>query len=103
MINIHLCFQNNQVIRTWENNQYLRDQLEQKDKPTSFITTVTLENRVEVPVRIFLPPSFNENDNSTKYPLIYYVHSAPDTNTVTDSFNIGKPYIMHLYLKIQDI
>lgn len=90
------------ILYTWERNDEVRVNLGNKSKPGSIITTVPLENGHPAPVRLFLPPGLNPNDTTTKYPLVYYVYSGPNTNTVYDTFTVGKfenivfPYVILL-------
>ncbi|CAH2243101.1 jg14397 [Pararge aegeria aegeria] len=82
------------ILYTWETNEVVRERLEGKDRPLSIITTVPLENGRPAPVRLLLPPGINVNDTTTKYPLVFFVYSGPNTNTVYDTFTVG----YHSYL-----
>ncbi|XP_050361883.1 uncharacterized protein LOC126781104 [Nymphalis io] len=82
------------TLYVWEDNQIVRDRLVGKSRPQSIITTVPLENGYPAPVRLFLPPGLNVSDTTTKYPVVFYVYSGPNTNTVYDTFTVG----YHSYL-----
>ncbi|CAK1549747.1 unnamed protein product [Leptosia nina] len=82
------------ILYPWERNDELRVNLRNKTKPGSIITTVPLQNGYPAPVRLFLPPGLNPNDTTTKYPMVFYVYSGPNTNTVYDTFTVG----YHSYL-----
>ncbi|XP_060806979.1 uncharacterized protein LOC106142992 [Amyelois transitella] len=82
------------VLYTWNNNTLVRERLQDKIRPISEIFTVPLENGIEAPVRLHFPPGIDLNDNSTTYPMVYYVYSGPNTNTVFDTFTVG----YHSYL-----
>ncbi|CAF4768026.1 unnamed protein product [Pieris macdunnoughi] len=82
------------ILYNWELNDQLRVNLRNKVKPRSIITTVPLANGYPAPVRLFLPPGLDINNTTTKYPLVYYVYSGPNTNTVYDTFTVG----YHSYL-----
>ncbi|KAM3962795.1 apoptotic chromatin condensation inducer-like protein [Aphomia sociella] len=79
----------NSILYVWENNTVVRDRLVGKTRPQSVIFTVPLENGIEAPVRLHIPPGVDLTDNSTTYPMIYYVYSGPNTNTVFNSFTVG--------------
>ncbi|XP_064076600.1 uncharacterized protein LOC113394453 [Vanessa tameamea] len=83
-----------QTLYVWEDNQIVRDRLVGKSRPQSIITTVPLENGYPAPVRLFLPPGLNVSDTTKKYPVVFYVYSGPNTNTVYDTFTVG----YHSYL-----
>ncbi|XP_038216477.1 apoptotic chromatin condensation inducer in the nucleus-like [Zerene cesonia] len=85
---------NRTILYTWETNEIVRERLKSKVKPNTFITTVPLQNGHPAPVRLFLPPGLDQSDTQTKYPLVYYVYSGPNTNTVFDTFTVG----YHSYL-----
>ncbi|RVE53280.1 hypothetical protein evm_002113 [Chilo suppressalis] len=74
---------------TWEDNSVVRERLVNKTRPQSIITTVPLESGHPAPVRLHLPPGLDVNDTDTKYSLVYYVYSGPNTNTVFDTFTVG--------------
>ncbi|KAJ0181710.1 hypothetical protein K1T71_002432 [Dendrolimus kikuchii] len=78
----------------WENNAIVRQRLIGKTRWNSLITTVPLDNGIPAPVRLFLPPGLNMNDTTTKWPVVFYVYSGPNTNTVFDTFTVG----YHSYL-----
>ncbi|KPJ11944.1 Venom dipeptidyl peptidase 4 [Papilio machaon] len=80
---------NNRVLFTWEDNAIVRERLREKIRPNSMIFTVPLQNGYPAPVRLWLPPGLDVNDTNTKYPMVYYVYSGPNTNTVFDSFTVG--------------
>ncbi|KAI8427635.1 hypothetical protein MSG28_002118 [Choristoneura fumiferana] len=75
-------------------NAIVRNRLIGKNRPGSIITTVPLENGFPAPVRLFLPPGLDVNDPDTKYAMVFYVYSGPNTNTVYDTFTVG----YHSYL-----
>ncbi|XP_059059446.1 uncharacterized protein LOC131852737 [Achroia grisella] len=77
------------VLYAWETNSVLRDLLVDKARPESIIFTVPLENGIQAPVRLHIPPGVNLNSTSVQYPVIYYVYSGPNTNTVYDTFTFG--------------
>ncbi|VVC90329.1 unnamed protein product [Leptidea sinapis] len=83
-----------QILYTWQDNSVVRERLRDKVKPGSIITTVPLQNGFPAPVRLLLPPGLNQSDTETKYPLVFYVYSGPNTNTVYDTFTVG----YHSYL-----
>uniref|UniRef100_A0A2A4JET8 Venom dipeptidyl peptidase 4 n=1 Tax=Heliothis virescens TaxID=7102 RepID=A0A2A4JET8_HELVI len=83
-----------QVLYTWEDNAIVRQRLVGRARWESIITTVPLENGFPAPVRLLLPPGLDVNDALTKYPMIYYVYSGPNTNTVFNTFTVG----YHSYL-----
>ncbi|XP_068620784.1 uncharacterized protein [Battus philenor] len=85
---------NNRVLLTWEDNAIVRERLVNKTKPQSMIFNVPLQNGHPAPVRLWLPPGLDLNDTTTKYPMVYYVYSGPNTNTVFESFTVG----YHSYL-----
>ncbi|KAF9412318.1 hypothetical protein HW555_009156 [Spodoptera exigua] len=78
----------------WEANENVRLNLVGKARWGSIITTVPLENGFPAPVRLLLPPGLDVNDTNTKYPVIFYVYSGPNTNTVYNTFTVG----YHSYL-----
>ncbi|XP_063839135.1 uncharacterized protein LOC135088176 [Ostrinia nubilalis] len=78
-----------EILYQWEDNAIVRERLQNKLRPVSIITTVPLENGHPAPVRLHLPPGIDLNDTTTKYPLVYYVYSGPNTNTVFDTFTVG--------------
>ncbi|GBP92887.1 Venom dipeptidyl peptidase 4 [Eumeta japonica] len=78
----------------WENNNIVRERLQNKTIPRSIITTVPLEDGFPAPVRIHLPPELDLDDPNTTYPMMFYVYSGPNTNTVYDTFTVG----YHSYL-----
>lgn len=75
---------------TWEDNAIVRERLVNKARPQSIIGTVPLANGFPAPYRLLLPPGLDVNDVNTKYPMIFYVYSGPNTNTVYDTFTVGK-------------
>ncbi|XP_052757947.1 uncharacterized protein LOC113516731 [Galleria mellonella] len=79
----------NAILYVWETNSIVRERLVEKSRPESVIFTVPLENGIQAPVRLHIPPGVDLNDTSTQYPLIYYVYSGPNTNTVYDTFTVG--------------
>ncbi|XP_026324416.1 uncharacterized protein LOC113233504 [Hyposmocoma kahamanoa] len=81
-------------IRLWEDNAIVRERLVGKTRPGSMIFTVPLQNGFPAPVRLHLPPGLDFSDTNTKYPLVFYVYSGPNTNTVFDTFTVG----YHSYL-----
>ncbi|XP_073941055.1 uncharacterized protein [Choristoneura fumiferana] len=83
-----------EILTTWEDNAIVRNRLIGKNRPGSIITTVPLENGFPAPVRLFLPPGLDVNDPDTKYAMVFYVYSGPNTNTVYDTFTVG----YHSYL-----
>lgn len=85
-----IFLQNNQIVRTWEDNSHVKEALATKIRPKSFIGTVPLDNGFEVPYRLIMPPNLDEDDSETKYPVIFYVYSGPNTNTVQETFTVGK-------------
>ncbi|KAJ2944624.1 hypothetical protein O0L34_g3977 [Tuta absoluta] len=80
---------NTTVLYTWEDNGQVRQNLTDKQRPTSLIFNVPLENGFPAPVRLHLPPGLDMNDTNTKYPLIFNVYSGPGTNAVTENFAVG--------------
>lgn len=74
----------------WEDNRIVRERLVNKTRPLTVNTTVPLENGHPAPVKLFLPPGLNISDTSVKYPMVFYVYSGPNTNTVFDTFTVGK-------------
>ncbi|CAG4968445.1 unnamed protein product [Colias eurytheme] len=84
---------NRKILYTWETNEIVRERLKTKVKPVTLITTVPLQNGHPAPVRLFLPPGLDQN-GTTKYPLVFYVYSGPNTNTVFETFTVG----YHSYL-----
>lgn len=93
------------MLFTWEDNAIVRERLREKIRPNSMIFTVPLENGYPAPVRLWLPPGLDINDTNTTYPMIYYVYSGPNTNTVFDTFTVGKYvlkcFFFHICLTIQ--
>ncbi|CAH0726548.1 unnamed protein product, partial [Brenthis ino] len=85
---------NDRPLLIWEDNQIVRARLVGKTRPQSIITTVPLEDGHPASVRLFLPPGLNVSDTNTKYPVVFYVYSGPNTNTVIDRFTVG----YHSYL-----
>ncbi|XP_075991769.1 uncharacterized protein LOC142987103 [Anticarsia gemmatalis] len=84
-----------QVLAIWENNAIVRDLLVGKARWGSIITTVPLkEGLPPAPVRLLLPPGLDVNDTNTKYAMVFYVYSGPNTNTVFNTFTVG----YHSYL-----
>ncbi|KAF9812073.1 hypothetical protein SFRURICE_021430 [Spodoptera frugiperda] len=75
-------------------NDIVRQRLVGKARWGSIITTVPLENGFPAPVRLLLPPGLDVNDATTKYPVVFYVYSGPNTNTVFNTFTVG----YHSYL-----
>ncbi|CAG5056646.1 unnamed protein product [Parnassius apollo] len=80
---------NRRILKTWEDNAVVRARLEDKIRPNSMIFTVPLANGHPAPVRLWLPPGLDINNTSSKYPMVYYVYSGPNTNTVYDTFTVG--------------
>ncbi|KAI5632829.1 venom dipeptidyl peptidase 4 [Phthorimaea operculella] len=78
------------VLYTWEDNAVVRQNLIGKQRPTSLIFNVPLENGFPAPVRLHLPPGLDMNDTNTKYPMIFHVYSGPGTNAVQENFAVGK-------------
>lgn len=86
-----------EVLTIWEDNAIVRNRLIGKNRPGSIITTVPLENGFPAPVRLFLPPGLDVNDPDTKYAMVFYVYSGPNTNTVYDTFTVGKSFFVTVY------
>ncbi|KAJ8729568.1 hypothetical protein PYW08_001149 [Mythimna loreyi] len=85
----------NSTISIWERNDHVRQRLVGKARWSSLITTVPMENDFPAPVRLLLPPGFDINDTrNIKYPVVYYVYSGPNTQTVLNTFTVG----YHAYL-----
>ncbi|CAB3231231.1 unnamed protein product [Arctia plantaginis] len=82
------------VLAIWEDNTVVRDRLVGKARWGSIIDTVPLQNGFQVPYRLFLPPGLDVNDTNTTYPMVFYVYSGPNTNTVYNTFTVG----YHSYL-----
>nr|XP_053623584.1 uncharacterized protein LOC128682748 [Plodia interpunctella] len=82
------------VLYTWNNNTVVRERLQGKSRPVSEIFTVPLESGIPAPVRLHFPPGIDLTDTNTTYPMVYYVYSGPNTNTVFDTFTVG----YHSYL-----
>lgn len=74
----------------WEDNTDVRDRLVGKARWGTIIDTVPLQDGFQVPYRLFLPPGLDVSDNSTTYPMIFYVYSGPNTNTVYNTFTVGE-------------
>ncbi|KAL4715115.1 hypothetical protein ACJJTC_012162 [Scirpophaga incertulas] len=77
------------VLYTWETNNAVRDIVATKLRPQSIITTVPLQSGHPAPVKLILPPGFDETDVNKKYPLVYYVYSGPNTNLVYDTLTLN--------------
>jgi dipeptidyl aminopeptidase/acylaminoacyl peptidase len=77
------------VLTVWEENAIARQRLVNKTRPQSIITTVPLQDGHPASVRLHLPPGLDLNGTTT-YPLVFYVYSGPNTNTVFDTFTVGK-------------
>ncbi|KAG7311672.1 hypothetical protein JYU34_002725, partial [Plutella xylostella] len=77
---------NERNLYTWETNAIVRERLAGKAVQQKIITTVPLDNGHPAPVRLLLPPGLDVNDTNTKYPVMFYVYSGPNTNRVFDTF-----------------
>ncbi|XP_011494919.1 PREDICTED: venom dipeptidyl peptidase 4 isoform X2 [Ceratosolen solmsi marchali] len=72
---------------TWENNKNVAEHITKKSRPIIKRLTVPLSGNFKAHVKLLLPPNVDLS-GKRKYPMIVYVYGGPDTNEVTEKFNI---------------
>ncbi|KAL7305171.1 hypothetical protein TKK_0002566 [Trichogramma kaykai] len=74
-------------IVTWESNRAIAKRIAKKSLPIQKKLRVPVPGGFEARVKMLLPPNADLSGR-TKYPMLVYVYGGPDTNEVTDKFNI---------------
>ncbi|CAB0042041.1 unnamed protein product [Trichogramma brassicae] len=74
-------------IVTWESNRAIAKRIAKKSLPIQKKLRVAVPGGFEARVKMLLPPNADLSGR-TKYPMLVYVYGGPDTNEVTDKFNI---------------
>ncbi|XP_033227069.1 venom dipeptidyl peptidase 4 isoform X2 [Belonocnema kinseyi] len=84
---ISICDKNSTKLFSWEDNYEVAEQLAEKSLPVVKRLTVPVPGGFEAQVRLMIPPDVDMS-GSTKYPMVVYVYGGPDSNQVTEKFNI---------------
>ncbi|XP_008202160.1 venom dipeptidyl peptidase 4 isoform X1 [Nasonia vitripennis] len=78
---------NSTKVYAWESNIAVAELIAEKSRPTVKRFTVPVPGGFEAQVKLLLPPNADLS-GKTKYPMLLYVYGGPDTNEVTEKFNI---------------
>ncbi|XP_014205083.1 venom dipeptidyl peptidase 4 isoform X2 [Copidosoma floridanum] len=78
---------NSTKLFTWESNKPIAELIAEKARPIVKRFTVPVPGGFEAQVKMLLPPNADLS-GKTKYPMLVYVYGGPDTNEVTEKFNI---------------
>ncbi|XP_067002151.2 venom dipeptidyl peptidase 4 [Anabrus simplex] len=76
------------LLHTWENNTAPRQTLKEYVLPVIKDIQVEMSDGFTAQVRLWLPPDLDQNGTS-KYPMVVYVYGAPNTQLITDEFQVG--------------
>ncbi|XP_075211314.1 dipeptidyl peptidase 4 omega [Lycorma delicatula] len=74
-------------IITWEDNDELKEILEEVTLPLTKEFTIPVADGFEAVVKLLLPPNI-DTSGQTKYPMLIQVYGGPDTNLVNERFTI---------------
>jgi dipeptidyl-peptidase-4 len=74
-------------VYTWENNKAVAEFIANKSRPIVKRFTVPVPGGFDAQVKLLLPPKADLS-GKTKYPMLVFVYGGPDTNEVTEKFNI---------------
>ncbi|XP_058799148.1 venom dipeptidyl peptidase 4-like isoform X2 [Phymastichus coffea] len=78
---------NSTKLYTWEGNKAVAEIILEKSRPIVKRFTVPVPGGFEAQVKLLLPPNADLS-GKTKYPMLVFVYGGPDTNEVTEKFNI---------------
>ncbi|XP_066900745.1 venom dipeptidyl peptidase 4 isoform X2 [Halyomorpha halys] len=84
---INLYHKDGQKILTWEGNDKLKRRLEEVTLPESEEVVIEIDGGHEVHVQLFKPPGM-DTSGEIKYPLLVQVYGGPDSNVVSQRFNL---------------
>lgn len=84
---MHLFNKDGEKVMTWEKNDRLKKKLEDVTLPENEELMVEIEGGHEVHVQIFKPPGM-DTSGETKYPLLVQVYGGPDSNVVSQRYNV---------------
>lgn len=70
----------------WEDNDKLRDLLEEYWMPKQVNMRIPVDGGFEAAVKMFLPPNMNANQT---YPMVVNIYTGPNSAKVIDSFTLG--------------
>lgn len=85
-LSVTLYKANGKQVRVMEDNQKLKEKLEQYDIPQKEFFTFKTSEGVELYGYMVKPLNF---DSTKRYPVMMYQYSGPGSQSVTDNFRIG--------------
>jgi dipeptidyl-peptidase-4 len=83
------------LVRTIENNDALKQKLQQISRPKMKLTTVPGADGTPLNAWVMYPPDF---DSTKAYPLLMFVYGGPGSQQVQNRFPSGQRALFHEYL-----
>ncbi|KAJ8679458.1 hypothetical protein QAD02_015245, partial [Eretmocerus hayati] len=74
-------------LHVWESNEVVAEIIADRARPIIKRVAVPISGGFQAQVKLHLPPNADLSGN-TKYPMLIYVYGGPDTNEVTEKFNV---------------
>ncbi|XP_054284385.1 venom dipeptidyl peptidase 4-like [Macrosteles quadrilineatus] len=83
----HIYNKEGTLVQHLSNNSELAEAMEKIDLPTKLDFLVPVPGNFTARVRLLLPPNIDKTGR-TKYPVLFYVYSGPDSNKLSDAWSI---------------
>ncbi|XP_011151258.2 venom dipeptidyl peptidase 4 isoform X3 [Harpegnathos saltator] len=78
---------NSTLLSVWEDNRAVAEIIAEKSQPIVHRYTLPVSDDFNAQVRLLIPPGADLS-GATKYPMLVQVYGGPDSNLVTEKFNV---------------